>query len=70
MKFSFGIAAAVLGASSVVVAAPTEHQSASSLVGDLNNKALSALKTSETKLTERSGAKKCTTANAEVRRDW
>ncbi|RGP71029.1 tyrosinase [Fusarium sporotrichioides] len=70
MKFSFGITAVLLGASSVVVAAPTEHQSASSLVVDLNSKALSALKTSEAKLTERSGAKKCTTANAEVRRDW
>ena len=68
MKLSFGTLAALLGASAVV-AAPAE-KSADSLIQELNTKALSALKNAETKLSERATAKKCTTANSVVRRDW
>ncbi|KAI1070988.1 hypothetical protein NW752_002556 [Fusarium irregulare] len=68
MKLSFGTLAALLGAS-VVVAAPAE-KSADSLIQELNTKALSAIKNAETKLSERATAKKCTTANSVVRRDW
>lgn len=64
MQLSYGIVAALLGASSLVAASPT--QSASDLLLELNSKAASALETAQAPTTR----KKCTIANADVRRDW
>jgi hypothetical protein len=64
MQISFGILAALLGASSLVAASPT--QSAGDLMLHLNSKATSALEN----IRAPTSRKKCTIANAEVRRDW
>ncbi|EXK33567.1 tyrosinase [Fusarium oxysporum f. sp. melonis 26406] len=64
MQISFGILAALLSASSLVAASPT--QSAGDLMLDLNSKAISALENAQAPTSR----KKCTIANANVRRDW
>jgi hypothetical protein len=64
-----GVFAAVLGASSLVAAAPTET-SASDLMLDLNRQATKALENTFTQSNGRSAHKKCTAANVAVRRDW
>ncbi|KAH7199412.1 hypothetical protein ACKRZS_001972 [Fusarium odoratissimum] len=64
MQISFGILAALLSASSLVAASPT--QSAGDLMLDLNSKATSALENAQAPTSR----KKCTIANANVRRDW
>ncbi|EWZ79971.1 tyrosinase [Fusarium oxysporum f. sp. lycopersici MN25] len=69
MQISFGILAALLGASWLVAAAPAEP-SASDLVLDLNGQAMFALENAEAQPSKRSGRKICTIANAAVRRDW
>ncbi|KAF5026427.1 hypothetical protein F66182_1492 [Fusarium sp. NRRL 66182] len=69
MKISSGIVAALLGASSLVAAAPVEP-SASDLVLDLNGKAMVALENAALQPSKRSSRKKCTTSSAAVRRDW
>ncbi|KAM0190625.1 hypothetical protein ACHAPA_009838 [Fusarium lateritium] len=69
MQISFGLLAAVLGTSCFVAAAPAET-SASDLLLDLNNKATSQLEKAEVQFSKRSNRKKCTIANAAVRRDW
>ncbi|KAM0226857.1 hypothetical protein ACHAP5_012299 [Fusarium lateritium] len=69
MQISFGILAAALGTSCFVAAAPAET-SASDLLLDLNNKATTQLEKAEVQFSKRSNRKKCTIANAAVRRDW
>ncbi|EXK76468.1 tyrosinase [Fusarium oxysporum f. sp. raphani 54005] len=69
MQISFGILAALLGASWLVAAAPAEP-SANDLLLDLNGKATFALENAEAQPSKRSGRKICTIANAAVRRDW
>ncbi|CVK92024.1 related to monophenol monooxygenase (tyrosinase) [Fusarium proliferatum] len=64
MQLSYTILAALLGASSLVAASPT--QSASDLLLELNSKATNALENAQAP----SSRKKCTIANADVRRDW
>ncbi|KAG9499529.1 hypothetical protein J7337_007985 [Fusarium musae] len=64
MQLSYGILAALLSASSLVAASPT--QSASNLMLELNGKATSALENAQAPTSR----KKCTVANADVRRDW
>ncbi|KAG5744384.1 hypothetical protein H9Q70_012915 [Fusarium xylarioides] len=64
MQIPYGILAALLGASSLVAASPT--QSASDLMLELNSKATSALENAQAPTSR----KKCTIANADVRRDW
>ncbi|KAF5683068.1 tyrosinase [Fusarium denticulatum] len=64
MQLSYGILAALLGASSLVTASPT--QSASDLMLEVNGKAITARENTQTPTSR----KKCTIANAEVRRDW
>ncbi|KAF6520643.1 hypothetical protein HZS61_014901 [Fusarium oxysporum f. sp. conglutinans] len=64
MQISFGILAALLSASSLVAASPT--QSVGDLMLDLNSKAISALENAQAPTSR----KKCTIANANVRRDW
>lgn len=64
MQLSYGILAALLSASSLVAASPT--QSASDLMLELNGKATSALENAQAPTSR----KKCTVANADVRRDW
>ncbi|KAF4452131.1 hypothetical protein F53441_4968 [Fusarium austroafricanum] len=69
MQISLAVLAALVGASSLVAAAPTE-QSATDLLLDLNGKATNALENGEAQSSQRSTPKKCTIANAAVRRDW
>jgi tyrosinase len=69
MHISSGILAAVLGTSWFVAAAPAET-SASDLLLELNNKAAFQLENVEVKSSKGSSRKKCTIANAAVRRDW
>lgn len=69
MQISLGIVAALVGVSSLVAAAPTE-QSAKDLMLDLNRKATTALENDEPQFNARTTHKKCTIANAAVRRDW
>jgi hypothetical protein len=69
MQISFGILAAVLGSSWFAAAAPTEP-SASDLLLELNEKAKFQLENSEVQFNKGFSRKKCTIANAAVRRDW
>jgi tyrosinase len=69
MHISVGILAAVLGTSCLVAAAPTEP-SASDFLLELNDKATTQLESTESRFSTRSSRKKCTIANAAVRRDW
>ncbi|RGP63932.1 hypothetical protein FSPOR_8259 [Fusarium sporotrichioides] len=69
MHICFKALAIALGASSLIAAAPTEV-SASDLMLDLNRQAINALGDTFTQTSERSTLKKCTIANAAVRRDW
>ncbi|KAF4473449.1 tyrosinase, partial [Fusarium agapanthi] len=64
MQLFYGILAPLLGISSLVAASPT--QSASDLMLELNSKATSALENAQAPTSR----KKCTIANADVRRDW
>ncbi|KAG9253100.1 uncharacterized protein F5Z01DRAFT_174294 [Emericellopsis atlantica] len=69
MQISLAILAGLLGASSLVAAAPAE-QSVNDVMLDLNSEAISALKKSEESNTKRSTCNKCTVSKAAVRRDW
>jgi hypothetical protein len=69
MHISSGILAAVLGTACFVAAAPTEP-SASDFLLELNDKATTQLKNIELQFSTRSSRKKCSIANAAVRRDW
>ncbi|KAF0634904.1 hypothetical protein FPSE5266_09325 [Fusarium pseudograminearum] len=69
MYIGFQTLAIALGASSLVAAAPAEA-SAVELMQNLNRRAINALESTFAQSTERSTAKKCTLANAAVRRDW
>lgn len=69
MHIGFQTLAIALGASSLVAAAPAEA-SAVELMQNLNRQAINALESTFAQPTERSTAKKCTLANAAVRRDW
>ncbi|RFN43635.1 hypothetical protein FIE12Z_12101 [Fusarium flagelliforme] len=68
MLFS-GVFAIILGASSLVAAAPTET-SASDLMLDLNRQATKAIEKTFAQSNARTTPEKCTLANVAVRRDW
>lgn len=69
MKVSLAILLSLLGPLGLGAAVPSD-ETASSVLQDLNNEALDALKEAETQKVKRSTCQKCSVSQAAVRRDW
>lgn len=69
MKVSLAILLGVFGPLGLGAAVPSD-ETASSVLQNLNNEALEALKEAEAQKIKRSTCQKCPVSEAAVRRDW